>query len=129
MACNEIALKIKHGSVWNQLLRLKTKDPVTGVLSPRNLTGLKARGQIRRSVTDAVALASFDSASPATLTISAAAGELTFKLTAAQCEALPNENKAQRWVFDFELYDDAGYVESHDEWLLPVLVSPNVTRP
>jgi hypothetical protein len=122
-------ITIYQGQTFNDLeLVLRNPAPPEGDGLPIDLTGLKARMQVRRKITDAAPVLSASTAD-GRITITPAQGKIAFNIPAAVTAALPTGNKPRQWVYDIELFDDGVTPETATRIMQgSVKVIPEVTR-
>lgn len=102
---------VQRGAAFSRTFRRNTKNPDTGVLTPVDLTGYKARAQIRtldgRYGTTTTTTLLVDLTDGSGIAVSNAAnGEVTITLTEANLETMCPTNERTVLAYGIELYDD-----------------------
>ncbi len=122
----KVNFSVYQGATWDIEIVLRNPPPPTGDGTPINITGKKARMQVRRKITDADPVLTIPSTD---FTITGVQGRIFGRVSAAATAALPTGLKRQTWVYDLELFDDAVSPEVVDRVAEgKVKVFPNVTR-
>lgn len=117
-------LKIYQGQTFRFRFAVTQPDEVT----PVNLTGYKARMQIRETLPDDDILVTLTTENGG-ITITEITGLVDLVISAADTAALDIDFDVAQWVYDLEIYDDTVspvYVERIAEGT--VVVFPEVTR-
>lgn len=128
MSCDEVVLHLKQGDTWKQVFVLAAGPvPVSQGGPPRNITE-KARGRLFSIDSGArTTRAEWNSANAGEVTIDGDAGEVTFHMSSTDTAAISGVgSQEQRWLFEFELYDDAvspEYVETILTY--PIIIEPD----
>ena len=117
-------LKIYQGQTFRFRFVVTQPDEVTAV----NLTGYKARMQIRESLDNDTVLLELTTENGG-ITTTSADGYVDLTVSAEDTAALDTDFDVAQWVYDLEIYDDTVspvYVERIAEGT--VVVFPEVTR-
>jgi hypothetical protein len=117
-------LKVYQGQTFQFRFYVREEDETTAV----NLTGYKARMQIRTELADDDVLLSLTTENSG-ISITAATGIVDLLISAADTAALDTDFDVAQWTYDLEIYNDTVspvYVERIAEGA--VVVFPEVTR-
>lgn len=117
-------LKIYQGQTFQFRFQVTLSDEVT----PVDLTGYKARMQIRSDVADDDVILELTTEN-SRIAITAVSGYVTLLISAADTSALDTDFDVAQWTYDCEIYDDSVspvYVERIAEGT--IVVFPEVTR-
>lgn len=118
------AFKVYQGQTWEETLTVNNPDG-----TPTDLTGYKARMQIRADISDDEVIMELDDDNDRLTISSPLDGEITLLVDAADMAALPLSFEVQSWVYDLEIYRETPPPEYVQRILQgSVIAFPEVTR-
>lgn len=115
---------VYQGQTWEETLTVNNPDG-----TPTDLTGYKARMQVRADISDDDVILELDDTNGRLEITDPTAGEITLLVSAEDMAELPLAFETQAWVYDIEIYRESPPPEYVQRILQGSVVAfPEVTR-